>query len=140
MSKFLSGLTQQQAETISRELMRTSTGNAIEYSGTEYLLSRIKHVNRDEWALIIPENVRIPLMNCENIEASINILLNLFDAVLTEQEKIDLPALVRYRKSLSKNEQVIYLHEIEPIATKERQKTQEEMKIDGWFDIIKEDE
>lgn len=138
MTKYLTNLTVEQADNVSKELMRLSTGNAIEYSGTRFLLNRIKHQEREEWALVVPDEVRIPLIICDDIGYSINILLSLFDADLTEQEKIDLPALVRYRKSLPRNEQVVYLHEIEPQAVKDRQKTFEQMQAEGWLPVLVE--
>lgn len=131
--KYLTGLTEKQAESISKELFKLSIGTRIASSTSQYLLGWMKHPERDEWALVVPDVVKIPLVVCDDIEKSIATLLAMFDAEMTEEEKSELPELVRYRKTLELHEQYILLGEIMPQALKLRLKTQVEMEADGWF-------
>ena len=100
MMKYLAELTKTQAESISKELFKLSIGTLIERSTSQYLLGWMKHPERDEWALVVPDVVKIPLVVCDDIEKSIATLLAMFDTEMTEEEKSELPELVRYRKTL----------------------------------------
>jgi hypothetical protein len=116
--KYLTGLTEKQAKSISKELYTMSIGTLIERSISQYLLGWIKHPECEEWALVVPDVVKIPLVVCDDIEKSIATLLAMFDAEMTEEEKSELPELVRYRKTLELHEQYILLGEIMPQGIK----------------------
>jgi hypothetical protein len=137
MKYYTTGHTEEKAKTVSHQMMRVSTGSHIENSGTKYRLPFFKHATRDEWAIQIDTAERVPLILNDDIEYSISVLMGMYQDIMTEQEKADVPNLIRARKaSENRKDRYFIMSEILPQGLYAAFKTQEELEADGWFSEV----
>ena len=137
MKYYTTGHTEEKAKAVSHQMMRVSTGSHIDNSGTKYRLPFFKHVTQDEWAIQIDTNERVPLILNDDIEYSISVLMSMYQDIMTEKEKVDIPSLIRTRKaSENRKDRCFTMSEILPQGLV--LKTYEDLEADGWFSVVEE--
>ena len=111
----------QTAEYISSELYKLCS-NKNTNDTTKYLLGIVEHPKNGQAAIIIDEEIKIPLHSSGNPEALIDFFGNYIDEA--QEESL---------RNIFHQGGIVALGQIIPQLLKDTYKTKEELEIDGWF-------